>query len=60
MLLYQNLALTIHKKCQYKKYKKMPYKNNELKILALTWNEEFQLPDGSYSVLGIQNYSEYI
>ena len=41
MLLYQNLALTIHKKCQYKKYKKMPYKNNEFKILALTWNEEF-------------------
>ena len=29
---------------------KQLYKNNELKILALTWNDEFELPDGSYSV----------
>ena len=25
-------------------------KNNKLKIIAQTWNDEFQLPDGSYSV----------
>ena len=25
-----------------------------------TWNEEFELPDGSYSTSDIQNYFEYI
>ena len=25
-----------------------------------TWNEEFELPDGSYSVSDIQEYFEYI
>ena len=29
---------------------KQLYKNNELKILALTWNDEFELPHGTYSV----------
>ena len=36
------------------------YKNNKLKIIAPTWNDEFQLPDGSYSVSHIQDYIEYI
>ena len=36
------------------------YKNNKLKILAPTWNDEFELPDGSYSVSDIQDYIEYI
>ena len=31
-----------------------------LKYLASTWNEEFTLPDGSYSVSDIQDYFEYI
>ena len=35
------------------------YKNNKLKIIAPTWNNEFELPDGSYSVSYIQNYIEY-
>ena len=39
---------------------KKSYKNNKLKIIAPTWNQEFELPDGSYSVLDIQNYFEYI
>ena len=26
------------------------YKNNELKIIAPTWTDEFELPDGFYSV----------
>ena len=30
------------------------------KNLAPTWNEEFELPDGSYSVTNIQDYFEYI
>ena len=29
---------------------KNSYKNNTFKISALIWNEEFELPDGSYSV----------
>ena len=36
------------------------YKDNKFKILASTWNEEFELPDGSYSISDIQDYLEYI
>ena len=36
------------------------YKKNKLKIIAPTWNDEFELPDGSYSVPEIQDYIEYI
>ena len=36
------------------------YKNNKLKIIVPTWNLEFELPDGSYSVSDIQDYIEYI
>ena len=36
------------------------YKNNKLKIIAPTWNLEFELSDGSYSVSDIQDYIEYI
>ena len=35
-------------------------KNNEFKTSPPTWNEEFELPDGSYSVLDIQDYFKYI
>ena len=34
--------------------------NNKFKISAPTWNEEFELPDGSYSISDIQDYLEYI
>ena len=34
--------------------------NNKFKISPSTWNEEFKLPDGSYSVSDIQDYFEYI
>ena len=36
------------------------YKNNKLKIIGPTWNDEFELPDGSYSMSDIQDYIEYI
>ena len=36
------------------------YKNNEFKIKSLAWSEEFELPDGSYSISNIQDYFEYI
>ena len=45
-MLYQILAFTIHGKIY--------------KISAQTWNEEFELSDGSYSISDIQDYFEYI
>ena len=33
------------------------YKNNKLKIIAATWNDEFELSNGSYSVSDIQDYN---
>ena len=39
---------------------KTSYNNNKFKISAPTWNEDFELPDGSYSVSDIQDYFEYI
>ena len=35
------------------------YNNNKFKISAPTWNDAFDLPDGSYSIPAIQNYIEY-
>ena len=35
-------------------------KNNTLKIIAPTWNDEFELPDGSCFVSDIQDDIEYI
>ena len=35
---------------------KSSYNNNKFKILAPTWNDEFELPDGSYSVSDMQDY----
>ena len=39
---------------------KSSYNNNKFKISAPTWNDEFELPDGSYSTSDIQDYFEYI
>ena len=36
------------------------YNNDKFKMSAPTWNEEFELPDGSYSISDIQDYFEYI
>ena len=44
----------------WKNIKKVSYKNNKFKISAPKWNEEFKLPDGSYSIPEIQDYFEYI
>ena len=40
--------------------KKSSFNNNEFKISAPTWNDQFELPDGLYSVSDIQDYFEYI
>ena len=39
---------------------KSSYRNNKFKISAATWSDEFELPDGSYSISDIQDYFEYI
>ena len=39
---------------------KSSYNSNKFKISAPTWNDKFELPDGSYSVSDIQDYFEYI
>ena len=52
MLLYQILVFTIHGKT------KSSY-NNKFKISAPTWSDEFELPDGSYSISDIQDYFGY-
>ena len=36
------------------------YNNNQFKISAPTWNETFDLSDGSYNISEIQDYIEYI
>ena len=39
---------------------KKSYKNNKFKISTATQNEEFELPDGSYSISDMRDYFEYI
>ena len=39
---------------------KSSYNNNKFKISNPTWSDEFELPDGSYSISDIQDYFEYI
>ena len=39
---------------------KSAYNNNKFKISVPTWNDEFDLPDGSYSISDIQDYFEFI
>ena len=36
------------------------YNNNKFKISAATWNDTFDLPDGSYSIADSQDYFEFI
>ena len=39
---------------------KSTYNNNQFKVSAPTWNETFDLRDGSYNISEIQDYIEYI
>ena len=39
---------------------KSDYNNNKFKISASTWNDTFDVPDGSYSIAALQNYFECI
>ena len=51
---YQILAFITREKT------KNSYNNNKFKVSAPTWNDKFELPDGSYSVSDIQDYFEYV
>ena len=44
----------------WKNVKSTDNNNNKFKISAPTWNETFNLPDGSYNIPKIQDYIEYI
>ena len=39
---------------------KSSYKNDKFKISALTWNDKFELPNGSYSISDIQDNFDYV
>ena len=39
---------------------KNSYNKNDFKISATTWNDEFELPDGSHSLSDIQDYFDFI
>ena len=39
---------------------KNSYNNNKFKISGPTWNDKFELPNGSYSLTAIQDCFEYI
>ena len=56
----RNMALTNLSICYTWENIKSEYNNNEFKISAPPRNDTFDLPDGSYSIAGIQDYLEFI
>ena len=42
------------------KNSKSAYNNNKFKVSAPTWNYEFNLPDGSYSISVTEDYFQFI
>ena len=52
---FQDLSI-----CYTWKNIRQQYKNNKLKIIAPTWNDGFESPEGSYSVSDIRDYIKYI
>ena len=56
----KNMALANLSICYTWKNIKSEYNNNKFKISAPTWNDTFDLPNGSYSISDIQNYFKYI
>ena len=44
----------------WKNIKKISCNNNKFNKSAPAWNENFELPDGSYSISDIQYHFEYI
>ena len=61
-LRFDEKVIALSNFCIYYTWKnvKSTYNNNKFKISAPTWNDEFKLPDGSYSISDIQDSFEYI
>ena len=55
----KNMALANLNIYYTRKNIKSQYNNNKFKISAPTWNDTFNLPDGSYSISDIQDYFEF-
>ena len=55
------IVIALSSFCIYYTWKniKSSYNNSKLKISSPTWDDEFELPDGSYSVSDIQDYFGY-
>ena len=56
----KNMALTNLSIYYTWKNIKSEYNNNKFNISAPTWNDTFDLSDGSYSISDIQDYFEFI
>ena len=56
----KNMALANLSIYYTRKNIKSEYNNKKIKISAPTWNDTFDLPDGSYSISDIQDYFEFI
>ena len=56
----KNMALAKLSICYTSKNINLEYNHNKFKISAPTWNDTFDLPDGSYSTSDIQDYFEFI
>ena len=56
----KNMALANLSICYTWKNIKLEYNNNKFKISLPTWNDTFDLPDGSYDIADIQDYFEFI
>ena len=57
-----NKQVVLHNLSVYYSWKniRQQYKSPKLKITTPTWNYEFELPDGSYSVSDIQDCIKFI
>ena len=60
LILKKNMALVNLSIYYTWKNIKSGYNNNKLTISSPTWNETFDLPDGSYTIDEVQDYFEYI
>ena len=56
----KNMALANLSNYYISKNIKSQYNNNKFKISVPTWNDTFDLPDGSYSIAEIQDYFKFI
>ena len=56
----KNIALSNLSICYTWKNIKSSYNKTKFKISAPTWNDKFELPNGSYSLSDIQDHFDYI